>query len=801
MTSLFSLMLSLAHPAQAENTYQKPETMINKLVQAESFSQPVFNWQKTALIKAYFEELPSIDYVSRPQLKLGGARFSPQNYTAISNMYVTRLVYFDFVKGIEKPLPFPKNSILRELQWAPNGKNLVVSLEKADCQELWMVAIPSLKKTKIPGVCLNSVLGRTVQWINAQELLIGVRTANQKKSLTVESIPPRGPIIQKTRGEVSQNRTFADLLKTPQDEKAFAAATEMQLAIYNVQKQKVKKIGKPGMFARVDLSPNRKFILVETLQKPFSYVVPYSLFGKKIDLWTLDGKVAHNILTRPAAENIPIQGVMTGPRNIQWAKNEEQTLFYVEALDQGDWAVKVDFRDELFRLDIPTKGKLKPESILKLKNRYAGVQFLENEKAFLVDDYERDRRWFITFLVTPQDGAYTQRPMFSLSIDDDYNNPGDPLLKRDQNGEAVIAVERGDDGKRHVYFAGPGASPEGERPFLRKYDLETFQYQEIFRSDKESYERVMGFADDRFERFFTSYQSQTEIPRVLIRPLKAAVTDPKLLYTDPNPYEILSKIKKEMITYKRKDGVLLSGVLYYPLNYKPGKKYPAIIQAYPLEYADASTAGQVRGSQNKFARPYHEDIVYNALRGYIVLNNAQMPIIGHPETKNDTFIEQLVAGAKAAVDTLDERGLIERDRVGIIGHSYGAFMVAHLLTHSDLFATGIAKSGAYNRTLTPYGFQGERRPFWKAKDTYIRMSPFMDVDKLKKPILLMHGMADNNSGTLTMQTERYFEALKGQGVDAKLVLLPEESHGYAARESISHVLYEIFNWFDTYLKK
>ncbi|MFS4457762.1 alpha/beta hydrolase family protein [Bdellovibrio sp. HCB2-146] len=779
------------------STYQKPEKMIDDLIRAGGFPQPVFNWQKTALIKAYIQQMPSIEYVARPQIKVGGVRFSPKNYTAISNLYINRLVYFDIKTGKEKNIPFPKGSIIREVSWAPNGKQVLISLEQQTEQELWLVQIPSLKKERIPKLALNGVLQRIVEWMNEDELLIGARTEKQKGALSVDSSAPQGPIIQQSLGVVSQNRTFADLIRTPHDEKLFAAAIETQLYIYNTKKKKAEKVGKPSLLHRVDLSPNGKYLLVETLVRPFSTVVPFSMFARKMELWTLDGKVAHKLSERGAAEHLPIQGVVTGPRSYQWVKTEPQTLMYVEALDKGDWAVKVDFRDEIFLLPIPSKGKPKPHSILKTKNRYAGTAFFDDDSLMLIHDYERDRQWLTTLLVDRANG-YKTREMFSLSTEDDYNNPGEPLSKRNKNGDRVIAIERVGS-EKFIYLSGSGASPEGDRPFLRKMNLGTFEVQEIFRSSADSYERCVGLADEEFKSFITAYESQTESPRFFIRDLKKP-SHKKLLFADPNPYEILGKIKKEVITYKRDDGVLLSGVLYYPLNYKKGKKYPAIVHAYPLEYTDASTAGQVRGSQHHFSTPYKEDIVYNALRGYVVLSNAQMPIIGHPETKNDTFIEQLVAGAKAAVDTLDARGLIDRNKVGVIGHSYGAFMVSHLLTHSDLFATGIAKSGAYNRSLTPFGFQGERRPFWKAKDTYMRMSPFMDVDKMKKPILLMHGMADNNAGTLTMQTERYFDALKGQGANARLVMLPEESHGYSSIESIAHVLHEIFSWFDAHLK-
>jgi dipeptidyl aminopeptidase/acylaminoacyl peptidase len=127
-------------------------------------------------------------------------------------------------------------------------------------------------------------------------------------------------------------------------------------------------------------------------------------------------------------------------------------------------------------------------------------------------------------------------------------------------------------------------------------------------------------------------------------------------------------------------------------------------------------------------------------------------------------------------------------------------MTANLLTHSRLFAAGIAESGAYNRTLTPFGFQNERRSYWEAPEIYNRMSPFMNADKVKDPMLLIHGMADNNSGTFPIQSESYYAALKGFGATVRLVLLPDESHGYAARESILHKHWEVLNWMNKYVR-
>jgi dipeptidyl aminopeptidase/acylaminoacyl peptidase len=781
--------------------YQSAHPLVDKMLKAESFSSPLFNYGKTAFIKRFAEHLPPIHYVARPQLKLGGIRFNPKNYTFISNTYFKKLVLVDVETKKEREIIFPKGSMLREVLWSPDGKWIAVSLEQDLFQEVCLVNAQNLKQIKLSGLFLNSNLSRTVEWITGHQLLLGVRTKNQKNPIAEERQTPTGPVVQESGGIVSQNRTFPDLLKTNEDEASLAHAIEVQLVIYDLKTKKAKALGKPNYYGRVSVSPNGKWILIDTYLRPFSRVVPIGLFARMTEVWSLSGKVVHAFKASGPFENLPIEGVPMGPRSIRWIESEEESLIFAEALDQGDWAVKADFRDELFRLKIG-KTKSKKESILKLAQRFAGFDALNEADSYWIIDYERDRQWIRSFWVHKVNGSWMSDLMFSVNENDAYGDPGSPVLFRNEEGRAVIAIDQKSDQKseneKAIFLSGAGASPEGERPFLRRFVLSTKETETLFHSVHGTYERFAGFLKKDFSEFITAYESQKESPRFLIR--KPKENKSRVLFADPNPYQLLSKVKKEVITYERKDGVKLSGILYYPLNYVKGKSYPAILQAYPLEYTDAATAGQVRGSQDQFWTPYHDDMIYNTLNGYFVLDEAQMPIIGHPETKNDTFIEQLVTSAEAAVDALVKRVNVDPKRVGVVGHSYGAYMVANLLTHSSLFSAGVAKSGAYNRTLTPFGFQGERRPLWKAKETYLKMSPFLEVDKVKTPILLIHGMADNNMGTFPMQSERYFDALKGQGVVARMVLLPEESHGYTSRESIGHVMHEVFSWFDRFLK-
>lgn len=798
---LFGALLGLGLPMFAESLYQKPEASIDQLVSGPKLSSPYLNRQMTAMVKSYRVFYPSIQYVARPQIKLGGVRFNPKSYTAVDNSYSNRLVYRDIKTKSEKEIPFPEGSVIREQTWAPDGRHFAVSVELEKCHEVWIVQIPSLQKSKIPGVCLNAVLGAHIEWLDSHRLLLRARTSDQDKEITVDKEVPVGPVVQDVKGQVSNNRTYPNLIKTPQDEKVFGHAVKSQYVIYHADTKAVTKLGPAGLYTVFDFSPDRKYILVKTLQPPFSYNVPVSLFAYKTDVWTSDAKPFHHLVESEALENIPIEGVTDKPRAFRWITSEPSTLMNALALDKGDWNVKADYRDEIYFTKMTTSQETKSEPIQKLKFRFAGFSAFDLKDNYMLTEYERDRQWETTYQLSKATDGWKTKTMFSLSSDDDYNSPGTPYYKRNKYDEYVIAVDQSG-GDPSIYLSGDGATPKGNYPFLRKMSLESQKTAELFRSPEGRLESFHLFTDnEHYSQFLISTESQTEMQKFeLVNSKDGKQSRETFLDAEPDIFQKMAQFKKEIVSYKRADGVLLSGTLYYPTDYKEGQKYPAIIEAYPLEYVDASTAGQVRGSPNRYSRPSGSSVLFNLMRGYVVLAGAQMPIIGPPETKNDTFREQLVAGAKAAIDFLKQKGLVDEKRVGIIGHSYGAFMVANLLTYSDLFATGIARSGAYNRTLTPNGFQGERRSLWQAKETYAKMSPFLDADKMKKPILLIHGMADNNPGTFTLQSERYFDALKAQGATARLVLLPEESHGYESLESNEHVLYEAFRWFDKYLK-
>ncbi len=602
---------------------------------------------------------------------------------------------------------------------------------------------------------------------------------------------PVGPNIEENAGKISRVSTFQDLLRTPHDENLFAHFATSQLALVNTTTGEMKTIGAPAMFLTAEPAPDANYVLVTKLKRPFSYRVPYFYFTRSTEVWDTSGKLVSTIAELPISDEIPTQGVATGPRSAEWQELHPAKLVWVEALDGGDPLKKVPHRDKLMTLAAPFNGS--PAELLKIQHRYSGLDWTARRDEVLLAEYDRDRRWRTTAFLNLADPQKTRKVIFDLSVNDAYNDPGRPLYETRVTGESVL-LQDGD----WIYLRASGASPAGERPRLDRFNLKTLAKQNIFRSPEKAYESFTAFTGKDRNTIVTRYESPTEPPNYFLTALKKNARTTLTDFKDPAPQ--LTGVKKELVKYKRADGVDLSGTLYLPPNYQKGTRLPLLVWAYPLEYSDAGTAGQVRGSPHQFTFYRGASPLFFVTQGYAVLMDATMPVVGDPETMNNTYVEQIVGAGKAAIDKLDSMGVIDRNRVAVSGHSYGAFMTANLLAHSDIFAAGIARSGAYNRTLTPFGFQSERRSFWEAPDLYMKVSPFMHANKINEPILLIHGEADNNPGTYTIQSERLYQALKGNGATARLVLLPHESHGYTGRESVLHTLAEMLEWADKYVK-
>jgi len=606
-------------------------------------------------------------------------------------------------------------------------------------------------------------------------------------------LAPTGPNIQESFGKSAPARTHQDLLKNPYDEELFEYYFNSQLSLIDAEGGSARSLGTPGLYSLVDAAPGGRYFLVSTLIKPFPRLLTLSGFPQKVEVWGADGKAVAVLATLPSHEGVPIEGVLTGPRGHRWRSTAEATLVWAEALDGGNPKTKAPHRDKLMALAAPFQEPAR--EFMRLEHRFAGLTWGEKDGLALISDYDRDRRWTRTIIAYVDRVAQEPQVIWDRSVRDRYGDPGDPLMRTLSTGERVI-WQTGD----VIYLSGAGASPAGEFPFLDRFDLRTRKSERICKCAEGNYEAVVAIMGDSPQlSFLTRHENPVNPPNYYIRTADDASVARKLTeFPDPTPQ--VRAISRQLVTYQRDDGVPLSFTLYLPAGYKPGTRLPTVVWAYPLEFNDAATAGQVSGSTNRFTTIAGASHLFFLTQGYAVLDNATMPIVGSPETMNDTFIQQIVASARAAIEKAAAMGVTDPERVGVGGHSYGAFMTANLLAHSRLFRAGIARSGAYNRTLTPFGFQGERRTFWEAGETYNRMSPFNYAQEIKDPILLIHGENDDNDGTFPVQSQRLYQAIKGNGGNVRYVTLPHEAHGYAARQSLEHTLYEMIAWFDAHVK-
>lgn len=791
------LTLALA-PATAQE-YQKAPQAVRDIL--DTLPPPLVSTSPTRDHAAIIQMSPQLTIadLAQPMLRLAGHRINPQTNGPARLPRILSIAVTTLDRPETHVLALPAGARPGQPLWSPDGKWLAFPVTTSNDIQLWVADVDTAQARQIANVHLNACLGqrmpllpdsRTLHWLPDSHTLLCRTVVRDRVQPPTAAKVPTGPVIQESSGKKGAVRTFEDLLTDKTDEDLFDYYFTAQLALVHVGNGEVTSIGKPGIFEDNTVAPDGNHILVARLHRPYSYLFPSTDFPKDVEVWNLKGEVEHKLASLPLADTVPIEGVPTGPRDYHWRPNEPATLVWAEALDEGNPKKKVPHRDHVLTLKAPFDGQ--PAELAKTEQRFQRIVWGEQGLA-LVSDYDRNRRHRRTFAVNADHPEETPRLLWDRSIRDRYGDPGTPVMKALPNGHAVLWQK-----DKTLYLTGLGASPEGERPFLDRYDLATGKTERLFHCEPGTYENVVTLIADEGPRFLTRRESVQEPPNYFLRTVGNADKQALTHYVDPAPQ--LRSIKKQLVRYKRPDGVQLSFTLYLPPDYKEGQRLPTIVWAYPLEFNDASTAGQVSGSPNRFTTISGISHLFLLTQGYAVLDGATMPVVGDPETMNNTYVEQIVASAKAAIDKAVEMGVTDRDRVGVGGHSYGAFMTANLLAHSNLFKAGVARSGAYNRTLTPFGFQSERRTLWEAPEMYLRVSPFMYADKIKTPLLLIHGQADDNSGTFPIQSERMYQAIKGNGGKVRLVFLPLEAHGYVARESVEETLAEMISWFDKYVK-
>ena len=788
----FAVILSPTVPAATE--YQKPAEEILQLVDVKRAPYFLMNDSQDTALMLYRDTYKTIAELSEEELRLGGLRIDPKaNIGSRDTFYTDLKIQRINSQQTVEIAGLPDNPRLSNFAWSPDQQKMAMTHKTPSGIELWVVDLKTAKAKRLTKAILNANMRDVINWFaDGSALLVKVVPEDRQPLINTESATPTGPTVSVSDGKKAQNRTYQDLLKNKNDEFNFEQLTRSTLVKVDLNGNTANWLA-PAMYGNIDVSPNGQYVLVTRYNKPFSYLVQYNRFPSVTSVYTQQGKFVNDIVSVPLIEDLP-KGFMAtreGRRAIQWRDDKPATLVFAEAQDKCDPAVEVDYRDAVYALEPPFDGA--PSLLLKTRNRFSRVMW-GNDHYAIAQDYWWNTRNTKAYAFNPGDSTEAPTVIFDRNYQDAYSNPGSFVTERNEFGQSVLAM----DGAK-VFLLGDGYSDKGQFPFLDSLDLQTQEKERLYQSTyTNKLEELYDYKVDE-QKLTVSIESKSEYPNRYFRHL----TNQSLTQlTDfENPFKAIQSVKKEVITYKRDDGLELSGTLYLPVGYQEGKQYPMILWAYPREYKDQNSASQNTSNPNEFTYPFWGSPIYWVNKGYVVLDGAAFPIVGEgDEEPNDSFRSQLVANARAAIDAVDARGLIDRQRVAVGGHSYGAFMVANLLSHSDLFAAGIARSGAYNRTLTPFGFQSEERSYWEAPEVYYTMSPFMHADKMKTPLLLIHGEADNNSGTYPMQSERYFNALKGLGATARLVMLPKESHGYRAKESILHMLWEQDQWLEQHVK-
>ncbi len=791
---LFLSIIVLSSSAQENISYQKPSQEILELVDVQLAPSVLLDDNNEFMVLLYRDAYKTIEELSQEELRLGGLRIDP-----VTNIG-SRVTYYNDIKvkslnkknaKVKSITGLPVSPKLANFTWSPDQKKLAFTNTTSNGVSVWVLFVNEASVKKLTNDSVNANLRDVINWFeDSSSLLVKMISSKRNDLIDTKSAVPTGPTISVSDGKKAQNRTYQDLLKNKNDEYNFEQLALSELYKVFLDKKNELWLGS-AMYKNISFSPDGDYVMVETVEKPFSYLVPYYRFPSKTTIYTKDAKEVETVLEVPLIEDLPkgFMAVRKGRRNIQWRSDRPSTLVYTIALDKGDPKNEVDYRDEVFQLEAPFDGDA--ISLLKTINRFSGIEWGTDDIA-IAYDYWWNSRNTKTYVFNPSDMSKQPVTIFDRNYQDRYSDPGDFVTKRNSMGSYVLDLDG-----NNAYLLGDGYSDEGQFPFVDKIDLITMDKDRIYQSQYNDKLESLRELNPGKNQLLVRIESKSNYPNYYFRDLKKNKLE-QITFFD-NPFKSIQDVHKEVITYKRDDGLELSGTLYLPVGYDTElkEKMPMILWAYPQEYKDKSSASQNTSNPNRFTYPYYGSPVYWVTKGYVILDGAAFPILGEGDTEpNDSFRKQLVSNAKAAIDAVDSLGYIDRGRVAVGGHSYGAFMVANLLSHSDLFVAGIARSGAYNRTLTPFGFQSEERSYWDAPGVYYNMSPFMHADKMKTPLLLIHGEADNNSGTYPMQSERYFNALKGLGGPVRLVILPKESHGYRAKESILHLLWEQDQWLE-----
>ncbi len=795
--SCIVLSLSIVR-ISAQEGYQSPPKVVEDLILAPSTPTFSLSPMKDRYLIIQINDIPTIREQAQDEIKLAGVRVmattnAPKQRTKMKQFEFKSMPGFKKAEGVVSG--FPEDVNVLSFRWAPDGSKLAAIVEESDGVTLWVIDPDKLSASLLSKRRLNLFFGTSmVEWAPDGKSILVPFIPEGRGAVVADNNKYIAPVIQSSEGESSPARTYQDLLTDNYSEYLFDYYATSQLGVVSIESGKLEMNGASAIYNGATYSPDGKHLLIQYLKRPYSYVVPCDLFPQTTEVRNLSGVVEKTLNVRELTEFEFMGKNSTSkfPRNFNWRADMAATVYWTEPLDGGDGKKVCELRDKLVALNMETG---ETSELLKSEYRLTEVMWGDSDNAFAFsyDDATRMRKG-IHF--NPREKKVI-RELFHQSREDRYADWGRLVTERNSFGRNSVFTS---DKYKTVYFSGNGFSPKGAYPFIDCRTLSDGTAKRVWQCVDPFYESPVAFVDVVKGKVVTSREANEMVPNYYLVDVKKKKSEQLTFFE--NPYKAMQGVTKQFVEYTRKDGVKLNGTLYLPAGYKKGDApLPTLLWAYPTEYKSMDNAGQRTDAPNQFVRFTRTSPILWVAVGYAVLNDASFPIIGEGKTEpNDTYLEQLVANAEAAIDRLVDMGVTDRRKVAVSGHSYGAFMTVNLLANSDLFAAGIARSGAYNRTLTPFGFQNESRTFWEVPEVYMTMSPFVKADKLKTPLLLIHGQADNNPGTFTLQSERMYSAIKGNGGIVRLVLLPYESHGYYARESILQQAWETYRWLEKYVK-
>lgn len=782
------LLLIFYTPTQADDgSYQTPNQQIKEILEWPGLPGQQLSPGADYLLLMHRPPMLDLEDIARPRKHLAGYRIDPvTNGPALARTAPVNALTFVPTDGSDPiEVNLPDDARLNDIRFTPGGGEYLTFTHTDDSGiHLWKVETGTPEAMQVSDRPLNAAGGSPCSFIDESNLLCEFIPPDRGSAPDRPDVP-EGPSTQDADDRATPVRTFRDLLKDEHDEDLYEYYFTSQLKELNIEDGSTELIGEPAIFDRLSLSPDREHIFVSRTVRPYSFIVPdwwrrNDWFPREMEIWNREGEKTHHVASMPLAEDVAVYHVRNGPRDPHWQRGEDATLVWAENAEDED-----DYSEHFYRLPYPFD---EAERLISLEDRYWNTRWLNDGRALVteVDRYPyRAASWTRTWVIHPDDETHEAYTLFDRSTEDDFTDPGSPIGRQDGDW---------------IYLRGDGLSPEGERPFIDRIHLETQQTERVWESPDGSYEyplRVLGNPEDGY-RFLLRSETREDPPAYVLKDQNSGNRNQLTDLEDPVPE--IRDVERIALTYEREDGVELSGTVYLPPGYDGEERLPVMLWAYPREFVDADAAGQIAEEDHRFMNLSGPTHLFFLLRGYAIFDGPSIAILGG-EHANDTYVEQLVKSAEAAVDAIVDEGIADPDRIGVGGHSYGGFMTANLLAHTDLFSAGIARSAAFNRTLTPFGFQNELRTLWEATDVYTAMSPYMNVHKIDAPMLMIHGADDPNPGTFPMQTERMFHAMQGLGKEARKVMLPFEDHGYGARESIHHTLYEMFKWMDSHVKE